>query len=267
MLDPYALKIYIDGSAFRNPGHEGGLAGIAEFPEHLNREPETIFEESYCGTTNNRMELNACIRAIEYVEDNAKTLAISRAIILSDSRYVVENHKIVVSWRKNGWRNRHGRPVENRDLWKRFLSVRSRVRTRIDIDWNLGKSTLVLKSVDKLAKNVAKSPLRLKDHGYRPGKVSRHGTAELGAATLFPAHNQELIIRVYAHAIAGKDECKVKFTVYSDAERTFMQKHVAYAVYADSVKIHRHRCYKVRFNDNPQYPVFRITEALGKCPG
>src|SRR5436309_2800173 len=47
MHDPNALKIYIDGSAYRNPGHEGGLAGVAEFPDSLNREPEVIFEESY----------------------------------------------------------------------------------------------------------------------------------------------------------------------------------------------------------------------------
>jgi ribonuclease HI len=64
MYDPNALQLYIDGSAYRNPGHEGGLAGIAEFPERLSREPEIILEESYHQTANSRMELRACIRAL-----------------------------------------------------------------------------------------------------------------------------------------------------------------------------------------------------------
>jgi ribonuclease HI len=268
MLDPYALKVYIDGSAFRNPGHEGGLAGVAEFPERLNRGPEIIFTEGYKKTTNNRMELRAFIQALEYVCDNANALDISRAIILSDSEYIVDNHKFASLWRKNSWRNRHGRPVENKDLWKRFLSVRSRVRARLDVEWNRGKSTPVLRMVDRLAKSAAKETLTTdQDLGYRPGKVSRHGTTERGAATLFPANNQELIIRVYAHTVAGKDDCKVSFTIYSETERTFTKKHIAYTARSDRGEIHRHRCYKVRFNDNPNFPVFAITQILGCCPG
>jgi ribonuclease HI len=45
--DPHALKLYVDGSALKNPGGPGGIAGIAEFPDRMNR------------TTNNRMELLA----------------------------------------------------------------------------------------------------------------------------------------------------------------------------------------------------------------
>jgi ribonuclease HI len=131
MHDPYALKIYIDGSAYRNPGHEGGLAGIAEFPDGLNRDPEIIFEESYDRTTNNRMELRACIRAFKYIRENAKPLNISRAIILTDSQYVIENHKYAPFWRKNGWRNRHNRPVENKELCREVLSLRSKAPVRV----------------------------------------------------------------------------------------------------------------------------------------
>src|SRR5208282_1030497 len=141
MHDPRALKIHIDGSAFRNPGHEGGLAGIAEFPESLARDPEVIFQESFDGTTNNRMELKACIRSLEWVEDNSKPLGFPRVIILSDSKYVTDNHRLVPSWRKNGWRNRHGRPIENKELWRKFLSVRSRIRVILEITWSAGKST------------------------------------------------------------------------------------------------------------------------------
>jgi len=35
-----------------------------EFPESLARKPEVIFQEAYDGTTNQRVELRACIRAL-----------------------------------------------------------------------------------------------------------------------------------------------------------------------------------------------------------
>jgi ribonuclease HI len=267
MYDPHALKIYIDGSAYRNPGHEGGLAGIAEYPENHNRDPEIVFEESYDGTTNNRMELRACLRALEHVSHNASSLGILRAIVFSDSQYVVENHRRVPRWRADKWKNRHGRPIENADLWRQFLSVRTKIRIRVDIEWNLGKSTPLLKSLDKLAKSAAKRTLRSKDTGYRPGKASRHQTEERGAATLFPASNQEVVIRVYAHLLVGKDDCKVKFTTWSENENRFGGKYFAYVAKKDRGEIHRHHCYSAKFNDNPHYPVFQVIEALGNCPG
>jgi len=97
------------------------------------------------------MELRACISAFKYIRENAKSLSVSRAIILTDSQDVIENHKFAPSWRKNGWRNRHNRPVENKELWREVLSLRSKVPVRVDIEWNLGKSTPILKIVDKLA--------------------------------------------------------------------------------------------------------------------
>ncbi len=73
-------------------------------------------------------------------------------------------------------------------------------------------------------------------------------------------------MRVYAHTIAGRKDCKVSFTVFSEKENEFVQKHVAYVNAAGRGEIHRHRCYKVRFNDNPNYPVFEILDVLENCP-
>ncbi len=89
--DPNALKIYTDGSTFKNPGHEGGIAAIVEYPDFLNREYESIFGRAYSNTTNNRMELLACIKSIEYIIKNAEQLGIARAIIITDSIYVSQN--------------------------------------------------------------------------------------------------------------------------------------------------------------------------------
>lgn len=57
MGDYLDLDVYIDGSAFKNPGHGGGLATIANFSDH--RESRAIFRETYKNITNNRMELLA----------------------------------------------------------------------------------------------------------------------------------------------------------------------------------------------------------------
>jgi len=132
------------------------------------------------------------------------------------------------SWRKNGWRNRHDRPVENKELWREFLSLRPKASIRVDIAWNQEKSTPVLKFVDKLAKDAAKSPLKKKDTGYRPGRACRPKTADRGAATLFGG-KQPTSAHPGALSYGGRqDRLQVKFTIYSEAENIFGQKHVAY---------------------------------------
>ena len=62
-LDPRAIHIYTDGSCLKNPGGGGGAVAIAVYPEYLDREPEQVVDSSFTGTTNNRMELIACIKA------------------------------------------------------------------------------------------------------------------------------------------------------------------------------------------------------------
>lgn len=100
MYDPHAHKIHIDGSALENPGGPGGLAGMIEFPDVANRECQVAFEEGYQATTNNRMELLACIRALEYLRDRAKTLAVTRALIVTDSLYLQQHYNNAVRWRR-----------------------------------------------------------------------------------------------------------------------------------------------------------------------
>ena len=65
-----------------------------------------------------------------------------------------------------------GRPIENADLWKEFLSTKSRAGVRIDICKVQNKSTPLLKRVDKLAKSAAKSHPRV-DRGLVVGKIGR----------------------------------------------------------------------------------------------
>lgn len=161
-FDPHALKLYTDGSCQRNPGGTSGYAIVAEYPTDWNRPDEVLFEVGYEASTNNRMELLAVVRAIEYVNENVSSAMVSRVQIVTDSQYVFDNKSRASGWRHNGWRNRYEREIENSDLWKRFLSANLKLTVRVDIVWNKGKKSPILKQVDRSAKAATLIPAKFK---------------------------------------------------------------------------------------------------------
>jgi ribonuclease HI len=256
--DPYALKLYIDGNSYKNPGGAGGFACVAEFPEAWNRPDEVVFEKGFYETTNNRMELCACISALEYVANAGKGIGVERVLIVTDSQYVSTGNRMAQQWRSNGWKNSSGRPVENSDLWKRMLSLRGRVRVRTEIIWRKGKKSPILKSVDRAAKNAGKAPSKV-DRGFRSGKVGRSKVA-VGSSSPYPAAAQEATIRIYRSALIGKIHNKVYFDLYDERLALFGHKYTAYVSAANIAHLHRGNCYRVKFNSDPKYPV--LTEIL-----
>ena len=101
--------IYTDGSSRGNPG-PGGWAAIIDDGEMIREIGGT--EEH---TTNNRMELMACIRAIESVEEDEATL-------YTDSEYVMKGITLwVKNWQVKGWKTAAKKPVLNQDLWQALL--------------------------------------------------------------------------------------------------------------------------------------------------
>ena len=167
--------------------------------------------------------------------------------------YVHENWRRAEYWRTNRWRNVAGRPIENSDLWRELLSIRSKLRIRTDIEWTLGKKAPILKAVDKSAKSAAKSPTTT-DRGYRPGKVGRTRNRTSGAATLFPASGQDALIRIYQTGAFANGENKIKFQLFSDMRGDFFEKFIGYASPEIGALLHRHHSYRVRFNSDPKYP-------------
>ncbi len=71
-------------------------------------------------TTNQRMELIACIKALEELKTKEYPVE-----IYSDSAYLVNcmHQRWYEKWQKNGWRNSKKEPVENRELWERLLEL------------------------------------------------------------------------------------------------------------------------------------------------
>jgi ribonuclease HI len=261
--DPHALKLYTDGNCYKNPGGAGAIACVAKFPDSWNRDDEIIFNEGFYETSNNRMELQACIKAHEYVAAQGSALGVQRVLIVTDSLYIADNFKRAATWRANKWCNASGRPLENSDLWKRFLSVQAKVKVRVDIVWKKGKKSPTLKMVDQAAKNAGKSPQSV-DRGFRGGKVA-HSKVIGGSASLYFACGRDEIIRIYRSGMIRKTGHKITFDLYDEPSASYSQKCYAYTEAHIAFELHRQHCYRVRFNNDPKHPVIACILEVMDC--
>lgn len=262
MHEPYALKLYVDGSAFRNPGHEGGFSVFAEYPDSFGIVSKEVINRGYEGTTNNRMELRACVEAFKFARKEVDRLGLNHVVVVTDSDYVYSNQQRANYWKKDGWKNREGRNVDNPDLWNEFLSARQKVHATLEVRWERGKTTDILNAVDKGAKKAA-TGIKKKDFGFNKGKIIRTKIRG-GGISMFPAQGQNLIIRVFKYEYKSDSEWKVCFELYSKSENKFISKHFAYIRFLDN--LHRNRFYKVSFNRNPKYPLIEKIKTIKITP-
>jgi ribonuclease HI len=260
-FDPHALKIYVDGSCTKNPGGSGGFAAWIEFPFDWNRDDELLDLIGYFETNSIRMELRAAIFAHKWVRDVGVELGVQRFQVVTDSKYVFENYNRAIAWSQSGWRTRHDRPIDNKDLWKEMLSIRRSLRVRVDVQWTKGKRSPILKAVDRSSKEASATPVR-SDRGFRAGKIGRSRNSSGQTAKMFPAAGQPLVIRVYQTVPVRRQEQKVKFQTYSEQKKDFFDKFSVYAHAELANNLHRHHVYLVQMNDVPQYP--RIEEILAE---
>jgi ribonuclease HI len=257
-LDYRALHIFTDGSAIDNPGGRGGIAVIVRFPDHLARDEEVVCEIGYTESTNNRMELRACIKALEWVRKNKPWKDVTRVQIVTDSQYVADNVGYrALCWKKNKWRNSSGEPKENSDLWKKLLSARQKAEIYVDFLQTKGKKSEILRKVDRISKQARDGGMEV-DHGYQPGTISR--SLVTGSAKRFPARGQEASVRPYRKTIMRTGEEKIRFDTLSEDGRTYVGCFYAFASAEMAAELHRQHGYKVRFSDDPKYP--RILDCI-----
>ncbi len=75
-------------------------------------------------TTNNRMEMQAAIAALQYLESSGQSYPIT---LYTDSEYLINCvTKWVKSWKKKDWKKADGKPVQNQDLLEILDSLNSR---------------------------------------------------------------------------------------------------------------------------------------------
>jgi hypothetical protein len=99
----------------------------------------------------------------------------------------------------------------------------------------------------------------IKDSGYRSGKVSRTKISG-GSASMFLARGQEEIIRIYRKEFkfrGTRKEAKIFFDLFSKSTRSYVSKEFAYTTLEKEDELHRGHAYRVKFGNNPKYPIIQ----------
>ena len=100
------IEVFTDGACRGNPG-PGGWGVLLR----IDGEENSLFGGDR-NTTNNRMELTAAIKALEYF-DKGTSLTLT-----TDSSYVKDGiTKWLENWKSKNWVTSSKKPVKNKDLW------------------------------------------------------------------------------------------------------------------------------------------------------
>ncbi|WYM02527.1 MAG: ribonuclease HI [Gloeotrichia echinulata CP02] len=113
-------SIYTDGACTGNPG-PGGWGVVVYFNDG------TIHEmgDGASHTTNNKMEMQAAIAALQFLKESKQTEPIT---LNTDSEYVINcATKWVKGWKKKGWKKADGNPVQNQELLETLDELNSRL--------------------------------------------------------------------------------------------------------------------------------------------
>lgn len=151
------VDIYTDGACRGNPG-PGGYGAVLVCGSHRKE-----ISAGFRRTTNNRMEILACIAALECLKQPCE------GTVVSDSQYVVNTMEKgwARRWRAKGWMRNKTDRAENADLWERMLSLCDRHRIRFE--WIRGHAGhRENERCDHLATTAAAQSNLPEDPGFRP---------------------------------------------------------------------------------------------------
>jgi ribonuclease HI len=157
---PGQIVVYTDGGCVGNPGPGGYGAVILDGNKRIE------LAQGFRLTTNNRMELMACIAAL------ATLKAPVDVVLHSDSRYVVNgiSKGWARRWRANGWMRTKSEEAENADLWSKLLDLCAEHRVRFV--WVHGHAgNRENERCDQLATDAARGPGLKVDHAYARGRT------------------------------------------------------------------------------------------------
>lgn len=116
---PKIESIYTDGACIGNPG-PGGWGIVVYFQNGSIHE----MGDGCPQTTNNRMEMQAAIAALNFLKQSGQTEPIT---LYSDSEYLINCvTKWVKTWKRKGWKKADGKPVLNQDLLESLDQLNNR---------------------------------------------------------------------------------------------------------------------------------------------
>ena len=164
VASPDGVTIYTDGACRGNPGPGGYGAIIVAERERIE------LAKGYRWTTNNRMELMACIAALGSLKAPAEVT------LFTDSRYVVHgiDRGWARKWRANGWMRTKSEAAQNSDLWAELLTLCDRHRVRfVWIEGHAGHPEN--ERCDRLAVAAAQGAVLSDDRPYVGGRTTMAG--------------------------------------------------------------------------------------------
>lgn len=110
--------VYTDGGYRYRNGH--GAWAYAVYDGDY-QEIKTDSAGSFGGASNNKMEISALIRSLQYlIQINATD---KKILITSDSKYLINSvTKWLDGWQKNGWKRSDGK-LKNAELWQQLYQL------------------------------------------------------------------------------------------------------------------------------------------------
>ena len=133
------IKIYTDGSCLGNPGPGGWAAMI------MYNNEKVCISGNEKDTTNNRMEMTAIYKPLEYVNSNLSSLIKEGAKVQINS-----DSNLIIQTLNQGWKRK-----ANTDIW----ALIDQQRGWLSIEWNWVKAhanDALNNEVDRLAQSEAR---------------------------------------------------------------------------------------------------------------
>ena len=112
------ISMHTDGACSKNPG-PGGWGVVIHLSDGSTKELGGGIRE----TTNNQMELQGAISALEFLAAQKQSTPVD---FYTDSKYVLDGiTKWIKGWKKNGWKTKDNKPVKNQEFWQQLDPLNS----------------------------------------------------------------------------------------------------------------------------------------------
>ena len=109
------IIIYTDGACSGNPGAGGWACSI-----EIDGEERKILSGASPETTNNKMELKACIEALVAISEFDK----ADVTVFTDSTYVRDGMMFHMDgWCRKRWKGSNGKEIKNLPMWKAMYAL------------------------------------------------------------------------------------------------------------------------------------------------
>lgn len=244
------MEIYTDGCSLQRPRVGGIGIRFLTVAKSGEEQIDDIQLPGFKNATNNQMELQACITALNEATKLAAVADATKISVYTDSLYVADNYKkAMFEWPNTRWRSPSGRPILNADLWKELVRAMRRTRKRVEFRWVKGHSkNNHNRAVDRLARESARNALNEPLSVVHVRRKRSHRSVEQGSVKM---ERQRLSIRIITTEYLPVQRLwKCKYEVIS---RTSPYTGRVDIIFSETLLKAGHNYY-VRVNDNPGNP-------------